>query len=57
MPLRTLDDNVGLMHNRANSDLIPIKKPEFSHTKTGCRDSLSATGIIPLKAGWLVGMV
>ena len=43
------------MHKRTNGELTLTEKPGISRTKTGCRDCLSV-GIIPLKAGWLVGM-
>ena len=46
----TLDDDVGIMHMRTN-------KPGFLPTKMGWRNTLLDTGIIPLKAGWLVGML
>ena len=32
------------------------KKPGFLHSKSGCRDPVSYTRIIPVKTGWLVGM-
>ena len=56
MPSCTLDDDVELIHKHTNHELVPTKKPRFLRTKTGCWDCLSVTGIIPLKAEWLVGM-
>ena len=42
------------MHKRTKNKHTPTNKTGFSRAKAGCRDSLLVTGIILLKAGWLV---